>query len=505
MFGWLRKRREKPRPAPDRRSPAELMIRLRRADVYYLHIAKSGSTYLKNLFYYLDHGRMHPDGESIHGTPELLRATPEEFEAIRNSRHAFAVIRDPVARFLSLYFDKIYGEGPRNFPDLRDYFTQKVGLDLSRDLDLAGHRRNCRLLIDWIGENLAGNTDQPVNFHWRRQARRLKRVEPLQLELLTLDGLDWQLPLLLEDTLPDIREAMAAVRARNQSTAPVDKNAVPDADLLARINEVYAADRRLYDRAQARWARVAGPDRLRVICAGDLPLYYVATPKVGCTYLKNLFYMLEHGVPYENPQKIHGSGALSRAVLMKGAAPEALKFIVVRDPVERFFSLYYDKVLGRGAQPFEWVTRRLVERRAFDPQADTIGQHRTNVQALLGYLEQKFKTQAVQDLNPHWRPQVETAKSVAPFGFVALLLEDLEPQLRALAGDTVPGLHDALDAVPENNAAPRAFDSAKILTPDMAKRISALYGADQALYEHVKQGWAATGTAPNLQEYYGKT
>lgn len=505
MFGWLKSRHDKAEPAPQPRSPAERMIRLQRADVYYLHIAKSGSTFLKNLFYYLDHRRLHPDGDAIHGAPELLRATPDEFDRIRNSRHAFAVVREPVSRFMSLYFDKIYGDGPRNFPDLQEYFTKTIGLDLSRDLDVAGHRRNCDLLIDWIGENLAGNTDQPVNFHWRRQVRRLKRVESLDLELLTLDGLDWQLPLLLESVLPDIREAMVAVRSRNQSHAPVDKDDVLSDSLRAKIETTYASDKRLYDQAQARWARVSGPDRLRVINAGDLPIYGVAIPKVGCTYLKNLFYMLEHGEAYGDPARIHGSGAVSHAILEKGAAPEAVKFIVLRDPAERFFSLYYDKVLGAGPQAFAWITKRLVEKRGFDVRADTPDKHRANARALLGYLELRFKTQTPADLNPHWRPQTETAQKVAGFGFVGVLLEALEPQLRALAGERIEGLHDAMDAVPENNAAARAVASDKILTPDMARRISALYGADQALYEHVKRGWAENGTAPKLQDYYGKT
>ena len=481
------------------------MLRLERADVYYLHIAKSGSTFLKNLFYYLDHGQVHPAGNRIHGEAVLLRARAEDEARIRASKHAFAVIRDPLERFLSVYFDKIYGEGPQNFPDLREYFAETVGLDLTPGLDVAGHRRNCHLFIDWIADNLAGNTDQPVNFHWRRQARRLKRVESLDLELLTLDGLDWQLPMLLEEVLPDIREAMAAVQARNTSHAPVDKAAVVDAGLREKVDAVYASDRRLYERAKMRWARAGGAGKLRMMVAGGLPLYCVTTPKVGCTWLKNLFYILEHGEPYPEPQRIHADGVVSRVGLGPGDAPDAVKFFVVRDPVERFFSLYFDKVFGQGPQSFAWITRRLAERRAFDVHADTLGKHRINVMALLGYLERKFGTQPLADLNPHWRPQAETVKRVAGFGLVPLLLEELEPQLLQIAGDRVEGLEQAMAMVPENNAASRPFPVENILTPAIRQRISALYGADEALYEQVKRGWAENGVPPELQDYHGKT
>lgn len=76
------------------------MLTLRRAPVYYLPNTKCGSTYLKNLFYYLDHSAEHASGIDIHSNADdLVRAQTGDEESIRQSPYAFAVLRDPVDRF----------------------------------------------------------------------------------------------------------------------------------------------------------------------------------------------------------------------------------------------------------------------------------------------------------------------------------------------------------------------------------------------------------------------
>lgn len=248
MFGWFRKRE------PQKRTAADRMTTLASAEVYYLPITKCGSTYLKNLFYYLDNDAEQGEGLRIHKEGTLPRAKSGDGEKIRNSRHAFTVLRDPTDRFVSLYFDKIYGDGQGKFPRLRRELVNEINLDLSRDLSEDQHRQNCMLLIDWVGQNLAYKTTEPVNHHWRWQSARLKRVEELELEHLTLDGLDWQLPILIKDIVPNIREAMLAVKSRNRAEKPISREALVDDALRKKIEDVYAADKRLYLAAKKRWA-----------------------------------------------------------------------------------------------------------------------------------------------------------------------------------------------------------------------------------------------------------
>lgn len=488
MFGWFRKQEKG-------RTPAQRMTTLRGVDVYYLPITKCGSTYLKNVFHYIDNG-FEKDGGSIHHSKELLRAQTGDEDKIRDSGYAFTVLRDPVDRFVSLYFDKIYGEGTDFFGDLRLNLVDEIGLDLTPDLDVERHRANCWKFIEWVELNLALKTDEPVNPHWRRQFARTKRVRELELVHLTLDDLDWQLPLFLGDVVPNIRVAMEAVKNRNKTVRPMPNEVLLDASLIEKIESVYAWDKKAYLEAKQRWAsgEVVDNGRLRMISAGDLPFYYVATPKVGCTYLKNLFYILEHGEPYSDPSRIHGSGAASKVDLDAAALTDAIGFYVVRDPIERFFSLYFDKVVGDGPQVFPWIAKRLADKRKFYVAANSIEAHRANIESFLSYLELRFNKTPASELNPHWRAQIETAKKVEGFGLRALLLDDLDKQLLEVVGDKVTGLQAAMDKVPVRNVAPRPFSAADILTPDIAARIEALYADDRKLYEQVKQEWV-DGTA----------
>ncbi|MHA1127540.1 MAG: sulfotransferase family 2 domain-containing protein [Alphaproteobacteria bacterium] len=248
--------------APKNRKAAQRMLTLHRAEVYYFPMTKCGSTYLKNLFYYLDHKVEHPAGKAIHSKTDedLVRAKPGDDDVISQSPYAFAVLRDPVGRLVSLYFDKIYGHGPnklgtgpKNFGEVRRYLISEVGLDLNHGLDADAHRQNLNLFIDWLDLNLSHKTDYEVNSHWRKQSTRLKRVKDLNLQHLTLEGISWQLPMLLGEVIPDISEAMAAVRADNRASKPFTTADIIDADLREKIEKLYSADKKNYEAARDKW------------------------------------------------------------------------------------------------------------------------------------------------------------------------------------------------------------------------------------------------------------
>ncbi len=248
------------KPVPDesaetpKGSPTRRLFTTNRYPVYYMSTTKCGCTFLKNLFYLLDHDEPHPDAVNIHAYPDdLLRATEVPLDTVCESAHAFMVVRDPVDRFFSLYFDKIYRNGPQNFPRIREVLVAQEGLDIRPGIDAGRHRQNCLIMIDWLARNHAGETDMPVNPHWRRQAARIRQGRKMHLTHLTLDGLEWQLPMLLEDVIPDIVGKMAAVTARNRTAPPVAKSDILDEALRDRIIAVYRADRKAHVAASKYW------------------------------------------------------------------------------------------------------------------------------------------------------------------------------------------------------------------------------------------------------------
>jgi len=82
---------------------------------------------------------------------------------------------------------------------------------------------------------------------------RVGTVDHLAIELLTLDGLDWQLPLLLGDVVPELEQKMAQAKARNRTSYPIAPEEIITPALECKVNEVYADDLVRYEHIRRRW------------------------------------------------------------------------------------------------------------------------------------------------------------------------------------------------------------------------------------------------------------
>lgn len=483
-------------------------ITTRRHPIYYMAITKCGSTFLKNLFYVLDNDAVHADPDYIHDHGgDLIRADKTPPEMIQASRFAFTVMRRPVSRFMSLYFDKIYGTGPQNFPEIRLEIAGECGLDLSPNLDAAGHRDNCEKLIDWIAKNLAGETDVAINPHWRPQSARIGTVAHLNIDLLTLDGLDWQLPLLLNGVVPELRQKMMQAKSRNKTAYPVAPEEIISPALECRINEVYADDLVRYQHITRGWKMrrnmptpaVVEGQKLNVLTTHTQNLNVVVMQKAGCTYLRNLTYRLDHGRAHPDPAQIAADECLFHASKTAEEMADGVNVIVLRDPYARFFSLYFDKVWGEGQQAFPWIAKKLAQNRKFRRSRDlSQAEHHDNCCRVLGYLQQRFEERAPEDLNPHWQPQIIKVNRARPFGVTPILLEDIDRQLAQVAAGRIKGLDDAIGAKPYRNATEKPITMEDLLSPWIKERLQALYGEDIALFERVKAAWDGAETPPEL-------
>ena len=484
----------------------------RRYPIYYLSITKCGSTYMKNLFYALDNDRAHPDPDHIHDHgADLVRADFAPRWMIRRAAHTFTVLRRPSGRFLSLYFDKIYGDHPGNFPELRDELVREAGLDLRRELDVDGHRRNAFRFIDWIEANLAHETDQPVNPHWRPQMRRIGTVQHMALKFLTLEGLDKQLPVFLGDMVPDLERVMALVKTRNRAAYPVDPKEVLTPKLEARVAEVYPEDQERWARATKWWSRhgpLSAPQlvrskeapRLSVLTTHRFNLNTLTQPKAGISYLRNLHYVLDHGRMHPNPDAIENDGCLVARARTADEMAEGVNIAVIRDPVARFFSLYFDKVWSDGDAAFGWIAQTLRANRRFrgTSEAKSQAEHHDNCCRLLGYLESRFRERPPEELNPHWRPQIVRLRRAAKFGLAPVLLENFAEQIGIVADGRIRGLEEAIAATTYRNVSPKPLPATSLASPQILERLHALYGDDIALYERIRAGWLTKGAPPPL-------
>lgn len=238
--------------------------------------------------------------------------------------------------------------------------------------------------------------------------------------------------------------------------------------------------------------------RLTVTSAETQPFNCLISLKVGSTFLRNLVYVLDHGKAYSSNEKEFPKDLPTRA-LTRAELAAGVSFFVVRDPVARFFSLYFDKVVGKPENRFHFVTRVLTKNRIFhDGHSLTLDQHRENCMSLLGYLGVRLRGQAKGPINPHWNKQITRIAPAIEFGLTPLMLENLESQMLQIADGRIEGLEAAIAKVQSRNRSPRPVEVEDVLTGEIYQKIISLYPEDIQLYDLVKTGWEMLGHPPEI-------
>lgn len=223
--------------------------------IHYRMITKCGCTFLINVIHYLNYGYIYPEPDDIHRIKgNIPNAAAQSNAEIANSPYSFIVIRDPVSRFMSLYFDKIYGPPKRSEKiGLGAYFVENGFVDPKAGSDIGRHRDNCIRSIQWIRKNLNGETDREKNFHWKPQRNRIRQVRNFNFNVLMLEDINFQLSRTLKPLIPQIDEMLRTVSEQNISSKPVKPEDVLNGELRELIIDTYRSDVRIYREVSNYW------------------------------------------------------------------------------------------------------------------------------------------------------------------------------------------------------------------------------------------------------------
>jgi hypothetical protein len=210
---------------------------------------------VRNVIYQFDHGRAYPHPNKIHGDQDALARVSDlslTCEDIAKEEHAFFIMRHPTRRFLSLYFDKIIGQGTGRFDHIKRLLANANTFDVNAN-SVHGHLENCYILAGILKQGMQDADYLPPNPHWAMQTARIPIIKKCRLKVLLLENFDAQLIALLRDIIPDVAEVLNRMRGRNESPKPIEPQALMTPELVKRIAEIYPRDQRIYDRAATLW------------------------------------------------------------------------------------------------------------------------------------------------------------------------------------------------------------------------------------------------------------
>lgn len=227
----------------------------------YLVSLKVGSTFLRNLTYVLDHGKPYSQQEADYPKSLHSRALTRE-ELMREV--SFFVVRDPVARFFSLYFDKVVGTPENRFEFITEKLRTHRIFHEGPELTLEQHRENCMSLLGFLGVRLRRNNGQKINPHWSQQISRLGAAVEFGLKPLMLEKLEPQLLQIAEGRIEGLEAAMGMVKSRNRSPRPVEIEDVLTPKVYNKIVTLYPADIQLYDLVKTGWEVLGHPPDIKL-------------------------------------------------------------------------------------------------------------------------------------------------------------------------------------------------------------------------------------------------
>ncbi|MFN5998712.1 MAG: sulfotransferase family 2 domain-containing protein [Paracoccaceae bacterium] len=246
------------------------LFALREPRVFYLVIPKCGCTFVKNVLWAMQNGIYHPNPIRVHDDDKkFLRASDLGIDtnSISFEPMAFTVVRNPIDRLLSLYFDKVVGKGKESYVPLAHVLIEKRGLD-PLPATLSNHQHNIEILIDWLGENLSDEIDLPREAHWTPQVYRSDVMRTFNLKMLTVDRLSYGLDTLIGERVQNARTIISGAE-KNSSSNRADKETVLNQDIRRKINSLYAGDRKLYQQVNGRWKAIVQGKT----AAGEIPRY----------------------------------------------------------------------------------------------------------------------------------------------------------------------------------------------------------------------------------------
>ena len=217
-------------------------------------------------------------------------------------------------------------------------------------------------------------------------------------------------------------------------------------------------------------------------------------PKCGCSLINNAVYKANTGKLFHDPSRIHFDKTAHNVTHQRDAADgadPARCFGVIRNPVNRFVSFYYDKMFSTSDLALPGLRRKL-ERWASQARGETftidtspdarIAVHRKNLLGLLDGVEALLDTGNPDHRNGHYDRQTDMMARAGAGDFPVAVLEDLQATFPAQIAQASPGFLKTLLSLPPINESRKPFPVKVVVSTTVRRRIQDVYKDDIAMY-----------------------
>jgi hypothetical protein len=167
---------------------------------------------------------------------------------------------------------------------------------------------------------------------------------------------------------------------------------------------------------------------------------------------------------------------------------EKYAFTILRRPVDRFFSLYTDKIIGPGKNNFYPIAEVLETRRQLRSSPISIEDHRYNCHILIEWIAENLRTQIDMPTDPHWLPQSSHAHLIKMFNLHLLTTGDLTTQLATFLQPIVPDIAERLKMLEKNPSRPK-IAATDVIDKALRRKVNDVYRADQINHRAVGIHW----------------
>jgi LPS sulfotransferase NodH len=158
-------------------------------------------------------------------------------------QRSFTVLRHPVARAHHAFCQRILNDGPGNFARIRKSLRQIYKLPLPKsgvpqDYDIPAHRAAFMVFLNFVGDNLTGQTSIRLDPNWASQVEVLKGFTAVASPdfVLREDELAKMLPLLGQMVGKDAPYQPA------QPDIPIPLSDIYDAEIEQKVRAIYKRD-----------------------------------------------------------------------------------------------------------------------------------------------------------------------------------------------------------------------------------------------------------------------